>query len=468
MITKAIILAAGRGERLWPYNATNAKAALSIGTRPLVQWQLDSLSETGVKKVCIVVGLLEGMVRNACATWERANPEKMEISFTEQKVPTGTADAALLGIQSLGCHDEPVYAIPGDLYFQVEDLQLLEKSVQSSCISALVAPVSKRDVQECVRVEIENDKIVEVRAHSREYSTKSRKLTGLMALPSDFSSVLSSTPDIPTCVEIGGMAPIDRTLAESLHQSIVLGLEVLPAEATQPIVDIDKPWDLLEANRLSAIIQTKNLTEHDLSEGSSIDSSARIEGSVRLGKGSKIGPGVIVYGNLVVGENSFITDGAFVEDSVVVGDGCQIWRGALIGKQSVIGHGCNVGHGAEFEGLMLPESYSYHYGEFWGILGRCSDLGAATVCGTLRFDDGETPHRVKGRKEIPRYHSNATYLGDYVRTGVNAILMPGVKVGPYSLIGAGVLLGEDVPNNTSVFLEQSQKRGSWGPERYGW
>ncbi|MFH1740085.1 MAG: nucleotidyl transferase, partial [bacterium] len=107
-------------------------------------------------------------------------------------------------------------------------------------------------------------------------------------------------------------------------------------------------------------------------------------------------------------------------------------------------------------------------GEYWGVIGRSSDLGAATVCGTLRFDDQETVHRVRGRRETPRIGANASYLGDYVRTGVNAILMPGVKVGPYSLIGAGVILQEDVPNNSLIYVKQELCRKEWGPERYGW
>jgi bifunctional UDP-N-acetylglucosamine pyrophosphorylase/glucosamine-1-phosphate N-acetyltransferase len=115
----------------------------------------------------------------------------------------------------------------------------------------------------------------------------------------------------------------------------------------------------------------------------------------------------------------------------------------------------------------MEGAYSYHYGEYWGVVGRNADLGAATVCGTLRFDDQQTIHRVRGRREIPRSGANASYLGDFTRTGVNAILMPGVKVGPYSVVGAGVILNEDVPNNTLVYAKQELVKRPWGPEQYG-
>ncbi len=64
--------------------------------------------------------------------------------------------------------------------------------------------------------------------------------------------------------------------------------------------------------------------------------------------------------------------------------------------------------------------------------------------------------------------ANAVYLGDYTRTGVNTIIMPGVKVGPYSVIGAGVILNEDLPNNSLIYVKQELVRKSWGPEKYGW
>jgi UDP-N-acetylglucosamine diphosphorylase / glucose-1-phosphate thymidylyltransferase / UDP-N-acetylgalactosamine diphosphorylase / glucosamine-1-phosphate N-acetyltransferase / galactosamine-1-phosphate N-acetyltransferase len=96
------------------------------------------------------------------------------------------------------------------------------------------------------------------------------------------------------------------------------------------------------------------------------------------------------------------------------------------------------------------------------------DIGAATVCGTLRFDDAEQTSIINGRRETPSTNSGSSYLGDYSRTGVNAILMPGVKVGAYSCVGPGVLLTDDLPSRTLVLVKQELVRRSWGPERYGW
>jgi bifunctional UDP-N-acetylglucosamine pyrophosphorylase/glucosamine-1-phosphate N-acetyltransferase len=467
-IRDAVILAAGKGERLWPYGDTTPKAALSVGNAPLIHYQLDALASSGVKLVTVVTGHLEGVVRNACHSWSASSNSGTVISFVSMPASKGTAQSACAGLLARPDPDAPCYLLPGDLYFSVRDLQAVAAAFSGENVSALVSSVGQRSVQEGFRADVSDGRILRVLAHPRGCEEGSRMFTSLLAVPAGFHRTVRATPELATCVEIGAMPPCDPELVESVHQFLLSGGNVVAVEALEEVVDINKPWDLLDANMLSARRQTDLLTENVLAEGSSIDPIARIEGKVRLGENSRIGPGVVVYGNLVVGKNTQVTDGAFIENQVVIGDDCKVWRGCLIGGQTVVGNRCHIGHGAEFQGVMMDESYSYHYGEYWGILGRCADLGAATVCGTLRFDDGETVHRVRGRKEVPRCHSNATYLGDYVRTGVNAILMPGVKVGAYSLIGAGVLLSGDVPNNTSVYVEQSLKRGPWGPERYGW
>ncbi|MEM3258262.1 MAG: nucleoside-diphosphate-sugar pyrophosphorylase, partial [Thermoproteota archaeon] len=93
------------------------------------------------------------------------------------------------------------------------------------------------------------------------------------------------------------------------------------------------------------------------------------------------------------------------------------------------------------------------------------DIGAATVCGTLRFDDEKTIVEVKGKKLIGE---NVAFIGDYCRTGVNAILMPGVRVGPYSIVGPGVILYEDLEPYKIVLAKQELVKKDWGPNKYGW
>jgi bifunctional UDP-N-acetylglucosamine pyrophosphorylase/glucosamine-1-phosphate N-acetyltransferase len=52
-------------------------------------------------------------------------------------------------------------------------------------------------------------------------------------------------------------------------------------------------------------------------------------------------------------------------------------------------------------------------------------------------------------------------MGDNVKTGINVSLMPGVKIGPNSAIGAEVLVSRDVPANTLLQVRQDFKTAEW-------
>jgi len=186
-----------------------------------------------------------------------------------------------------------------------------------------------------------------------------------------------------------------------------------------------------------------------------------------LGENAIIGERVVINGDVFLADNATVTNGAIIKGSSAIGRESKIRDYAQIGG-GVVGSHCIVGHGAEFSGVMFDGAYLYHYCEIYGVVGERVDIGAATVCGTLRFDDQNTTHRTKGHRESPATGANATYFGDFSRTGVNAITMPGVKIGAHSVVGAGVVLYDDLPSRKIVTVKQELQVKEWGPDRYGW
>ena len=59
---KAVILAAGKGERLQPLTDYKPKAMLPICNKPLIKYQIDMLKEK-VEEIAVVVGYLEKEIR---------------------------------------------------------------------------------------------------------------------------------------------------------------------------------------------------------------------------------------------------------------------------------------------------------------------------------------------------------------------------------------------------------------------
>jgi bifunctional UDP-N-acetylglucosamine pyrophosphorylase/glucosamine-1-phosphate N-acetyltransferase len=189
---------------------------------------------------------------------------------------------------------------------------------------------------------------------------------------------------------------------------------------------------------------------------------------VVVGPGATVGRRVVLEGPAWIGARARVINGAIVGKGVLIGAETRVSDYCLVGSGSVLGRACVVGHGGEFDGVMLDRAYIYHYSEIYGVLGAAVDIGAATVCGTLRFDDADTIHRIAGRREHPRDGANATYFGDYARTGVNVITQPGVKIGAFSCVGPGIVLYNDVPSRKLLLLKQETVERDWGPERYGW
>jgi NDP-sugar pyrophosphorylase family protein len=51
---KAVLLAAGKGTRLYPHTVNRPKPLLMVGGRPLLEWMLTRVKEAGVTDILIV------------------------------------------------------------------------------------------------------------------------------------------------------------------------------------------------------------------------------------------------------------------------------------------------------------------------------------------------------------------------------------------------------------------------------
>lgn len=458
MSIAAIILAAGRGKKIWPYGDTHPKATLPVANRPLLERTIDHLREIGIQDIIVVHGHLGDQVREVARRREN-------ISCVEQPRPLGTANAVLCAMSNLAA--DQILALYGDVLITPDDFRLVVEFHQehSETVTLLVSGWDGEAPQTGIGIHVRDGKAIGIVGHPREEGVR---YCGVLMFPKSLAEYIERNPGIMTSVEVGVMPPPESELAQSVELYRKAGGTVHALTANGPVVDLDKPWHILAANNAWLDYASLRLSGNEIHPTAQVHPEATIKGRLVVGEGSIIGRDVKIKGDCWVGRNSRIVDGAIIYGKTCIGDDCVIREYCQIGEHSMIGHGCVVGHCAEFSGVLMDGAYSYHYGEYWGVVGRSSDLGAATVCGTLRFDDQETIHRIRGRREIPPIGANASYLGDYARTGVNAILMPGMKVGPYSVIGPGVILQEDVPNNSLVYVKQELCRREWGPERYGW
>ena len=78
---KAMLLAAGRGERLRPLTDQTPKPLLTVGGKPLIVWHLEALARAGVRAVVINLSWLGGQLRAALGSGERHG---VHIQYSEE------------------------------------------------------------------------------------------------------------------------------------------------------------------------------------------------------------------------------------------------------------------------------------------------------------------------------------------------------------------------------------------------
>lgn len=86
-ITKAVILAGGKGTRLYPVTKEIAKPLLPVRRKPIINYLVDLFSGQGVKDIFV---LISRDFREDFAWWKKRHYPQSRISFVEEKEPLGT------------------------------------------------------------------------------------------------------------------------------------------------------------------------------------------------------------------------------------------------------------------------------------------------------------------------------------------------------------------------------------------
>lgn len=117
---KAMILAAGRGERMKPLTDHTPKPLLKVGGKPLIVWHLERLAEAGFKDVVINHAHLGAQIENALgngAEWG------LSIQYSPEKVALETAGGIANALELLAKNtngSELFLVVNGDVYIEID------------------------------------------------------------------------------------------------------------------------------------------------------------------------------------------------------------------------------------------------------------------------------------------------------------------------------------------------------------
>ena len=116
MITKAVLLAAGRGSRLGALTENQPKPLLSVAGRPIIVHILDGLRRAGIEEITVITGYLGDVLERELGNGEASG---LNLRYVRQENLNGTARALALARDWLG--DEQFFAGWGDILVRPEN-----------------------------------------------------------------------------------------------------------------------------------------------------------------------------------------------------------------------------------------------------------------------------------------------------------------------------------------------------------
>lgn len=112
---KAMILAAGRGERMRPLTDHTPKPLLKVGGKPLIVWHLERLADAGFKEVVINHAHLGAQIEKALGNGAQWG---LSIQYSPEKVALETAGGIANALELLG--SAPFLVVNGDIYTEID------------------------------------------------------------------------------------------------------------------------------------------------------------------------------------------------------------------------------------------------------------------------------------------------------------------------------------------------------------
>ena len=148
----------------------------------------------------------------------------------------------------------------------------------------------------------------------------------------------------------------------------------------------------------------------------SVHQTAEVSPSAEIGKGTRIWHQAQVRERVRIGENCIVSKGVYIDFDVQVGNNVKIQNGAFLYHGCSIEDGVFIGPGVCFTNDKQPR--------------------AINPDGSLKgADDWQVG------KTLVRYGASV---------GTGSIVLPGVTIGRFAMVGAGAVVSKDVPDYALV------------------
>jgi bifunctional UDP-N-acetylglucosamine pyrophosphorylase/glucosamine-1-phosphate N-acetyltransferase len=418
---KAVILAAGEGKRLRPITYTRPKPLIPIAGKPLLEYTILGLRNSGITDILLIVGYKEDDIKSYFGDGkEKFN---LNIQYLTQDKYLGTAHAA--GLARDFVRNDNFLLMYGDILIDINLFKIIIKKFEEIKAQGLISLIKVPNPQDYGIISLNSEGFVQKIEEKPPVDSDSGDLANagiFIFTPLIFEAISKTGKSIRGEYEFTDSMEI---LFNELNGNI-LGYDIESLFWS----DIGLPWQLLDANKF-LLDQIPNEILGNVEE------NVTISGNVYIGSNTIVKSGTTIQGPCFIGENTRLGPNAFLRPYCSIGDDCHI--GISETKNSII-----------FSGTKVPH-FNY-IGD--SILCEHINLGAGTKISNLRFDNKNVKMNINGKSIDSGRRKLGAIIGANSQTGINTSIMCGKLIGENCIIGAHTLVNEDIPSNTLYYSTQ--------------
>jgi UDP-N-acetylglucosamine diphosphorylase/glucosamine-1-phosphate N-acetyltransferase len=377
----------------------------------------------GITDAVIVTHYMGDAIRQYFGDGEKLG---LKLEYVEQAAVLGTGNAVSVAESFV---DGGFVLVYGDLLFASEALKNVVNLYARKKPAAVIGVVPVEKPESYGIIELDNDEHVKCIIEKPSLGEVRSNLAnaGLYVFSTEIFDKIRQTKS-----SVRG----EWELTDALSLLIKYEKPVLAAEISKADwIDIGRPWDLLEANSWA-------LKRMEHAVYGNVENGAHLVGPVTVAETARIRSGAYVEGPTFIDEGSDIGPNCFIRACTSIGKNVRMGNACEV-KNSIVMDFTHVGHLSYVGDSILCE--------------RCN-LGAGTITANYRLDSGTIKMMVKDKIVDSGRRKLGAILGDDVKTGVNSVLMPGVKVGANSWVGPNFMVERDLLANTVALLKQNAEK----------
>ena len=427
-----ILLGGGESTRFWPFSKKNIMPFLG---KPLLYWHYEQLVRIGAKNVIVVVNKESRKDIEAVSI-----PKKLSVTFSPQE-GKGQGQAVYSAGSLLG--EKPALILNASDIYEDELLKEIMESYKKDPESIYVAAVRVSSYFPGGYLKLKEDGTIdEIIEKPKEDNVPSDLVTMVV-------DVIPNMKTFSNLVKTYRNRPLDG-YERALNKLMKDQTTAKPLITATQWLYLKYPWHML--NVMDACLFTI--------KGQIIDSSV------------KLGKYVTIEGPVIIEEGVKVSEGTKIVGPTFIGKGTIVGNNNII-RKSHIGSGCVTGFNTDITRSYIGNNCWFHTNYVGdSIVGNNVSMGSGTVLANLRLDESAITSKVKEEVIQTGRTKLGVMVGDNVRIGVNASIMPGVKIGEGSFVGAGVVLGEDLNDgmycrlSPTVVISQNAKKASSSREQF--